>query len=176
MKVYMDNNVLVDIEAVKYSVEDFTEMSGATYYYYIDGMQPQGHKVFYETFLQHPCGNKAMSWKYSISKLKGIAKKEKMFSSSDYNDMKFFMCTKDYRRLNVANWKDPKLIVYWKGRPFNFFGANIELIVSRYKKIGVKWERKLYETGYRWTGTYQYESQTIYIRLDDNEVAIYVKK
>ena len=33
MKVYMDNNVLVDIEAVKYSVEDFTEMSGATYYY-----------------------------------------------------------------------------------------------------------------------------------------------
>lgn len=33
MKVYMDNNVLVDIEVGKYSVEDFTGMSGATYYY-----------------------------------------------------------------------------------------------------------------------------------------------
>ena len=33
MKVYMDNNVLVDIEIGKYSVEDFTGMSGATYYY-----------------------------------------------------------------------------------------------------------------------------------------------
>ena len=33
MKVYLDNNVLVDIEAVKCSVEDFTGMSGATYYY-----------------------------------------------------------------------------------------------------------------------------------------------
>lgn len=33
MKVYIDNNVLVDIEIGKYSVEDFTGMSGATYYY-----------------------------------------------------------------------------------------------------------------------------------------------
>lgn len=33
MKVYIDNNVLVDIEVKKYSVEDFTGMSGATYYY-----------------------------------------------------------------------------------------------------------------------------------------------
>lgn len=33
MKVYMDNNVLVDIEVGKYSVENFTGMSGATYYY-----------------------------------------------------------------------------------------------------------------------------------------------
>lgn len=33
MKVYMDNNVLVDIEVGKYSVENFTVMSGATYYY-----------------------------------------------------------------------------------------------------------------------------------------------
>jgi hypothetical protein len=33
MKVYLDNNVLVDIEAGKYSVEDFAGMSGATYYY-----------------------------------------------------------------------------------------------------------------------------------------------
>jgi len=33
MRVYLDNNVLVDIEAGKYSAEDFTGMSGATYYY-----------------------------------------------------------------------------------------------------------------------------------------------
>ena len=33
MKVYIDNNVIVDIEIGKYSVEDFTGMSGATYYY-----------------------------------------------------------------------------------------------------------------------------------------------
>ena len=33
MKVYIDNNILVDIEVKKYSVEDFTGMSGATYYY-----------------------------------------------------------------------------------------------------------------------------------------------
>lgn len=33
MKVYMDNNVLVDIEVGKYSVEDFMGMSGAIYYY-----------------------------------------------------------------------------------------------------------------------------------------------
>lgn len=33
MKVYLDNNVLVDIEVGKYSAEDFTGMSGATYYY-----------------------------------------------------------------------------------------------------------------------------------------------
>ena len=33
MKVYIDNNVLVDIEVGKYSVEDFTGLPGATYYY-----------------------------------------------------------------------------------------------------------------------------------------------
>ncbi len=33
MKVYLDNNALIDIETGKYSVEDFTGMSGATYYY-----------------------------------------------------------------------------------------------------------------------------------------------
>lgn len=33
MKVYLDNNVLVDIEVGKYSVEDFTGMCCATYYY-----------------------------------------------------------------------------------------------------------------------------------------------
>lgn len=33
MKVYIDNNVLVDIEVGKYSVEDFTGIPGATYYY-----------------------------------------------------------------------------------------------------------------------------------------------
>ena len=33
MKVYLDNNVLVDIEAGMYSAEDFVGVSGATYYY-----------------------------------------------------------------------------------------------------------------------------------------------
>ncbi len=152
------------------------EQEGVTFYYYLDGMKPQGHKVFYETFLQYPCGNKAMSWKCSLSKLKGIAKKEQMRRTDDYSSRDYFRCTSDYRYLNVKYYKDFKeLCVYWKGNPSDFFGESLSLIASHLEKIGVKWGKKPYGNDI-WIGTYQYEGQTIYIRLDDNEVAIYVKK
>lgn len=152
------------------------EANGVSYNYVVH-VGPKGQAVFYETFLQYPCGNKALSWKFNFGKLKNIAQKEGMLNSNKDNDKDGFLCNTDYRHISVRQYSKIKRIEI-SGSCDKVFGVSkLTVLVERLAKIGVLWENNNNPDSYgRYKGIYKCEDMNVNIELSEDRFIIYVLK